>query len=317
MKPKNCLIFGASGQIGRNLIRKLTKNNYKVTAVTRNLHRRGYILKTQANPGYIDLIESSIYDEKKIMPLIKNADVCINLVGILYEKGKGNTFENIHEKFPFFLAKLCQEYKVGQFIHLSALGIEQALDSYYAKSKFNGEKLIKENYKTATILRPSVVYSVDDNFTTNFMTILKRLPIFPLFYKGETKFTPIHCSDLTEIIFQIIHQNINSKIIECIGPEVITLKEILRRLLFIIGKKNFLIPIPLLIAKFTCTLFELLPKPLITKDQLLLLKYDNVASGKYKTNFDLNLSSYADFNIEVSKYAFMWKEQGQFAKKKN
>ena len=149
------------------------------------------------------------------------------------------------------------------------------------------------------------------------MTILKRLPIFPLYYKGETKFTPIHCSDLTEIIYQIINQNINSKIIECIGPEVVTLKEILQRLSFIIGKKNFLIPVPLLIAKITCTLFELLPKPLITKDQLLLLKYDNIVSGKYKTNFELNLPSYADFNIEVEKYAFMWKEQGQFSKKNN
>ena len=134
MKPKNCLIFGASGQIGRNLIRKLTKNNYKVTAVTRNLHQKGYLLKTQANPGYIDIVENSIFDEKNLRELVKNADICINLIGILFEKGKNNTFENIHEKFPIFLASLCKEYNLEQFIHLSALGIEQAINSKYAQT---------------------------------------------------------------------------------------------------------------------------------------------------------------------------------------
>ena len=95
MKPKNCLIFGASGQIGRNLIRSLTKNNIKVTALTRNIHQKGYILKTQANPGYLEIVEGSIFDYELIKKLLSNADLCVNLVGILFEKGK-NTFTNIH-----------------------------------------------------------------------------------------------------------------------------------------------------------------------------------------------------------------------------
>ena len=98
MKPKNILVFGATGQIGRNLIRKLTKKNYKVTAVTRNIHQKGYILKTQANPGYIDIIEASIFDQNKIKELVSKCDVCVNLIGILYEKRK-NTFNNIHKFF--------------------------------------------------------------------------------------------------------------------------------------------------------------------------------------------------------------------------
>ena len=182
MKPKNCLIFGASGLIGRHLIRKLTKNNFKVTAVTRNIHQKGYLLKTQGNPGYIDIIESGIFDENKIRSLVKNADVCINLVGILYQKGKINSFENIHEKFPNFLSDICREYNVKQFIHLSALGIENAKDSLYARSKLKGEISIRNNFREANILKPSVVYSVDDNFTTSFMTILSLFPIFPLYY---------------------------------------------------------------------------------------------------------------------------------------
>ena len=317
MKPKNCLIFGASGQIGRNLIRKLTKNNYKVTAVTRNLHQKAYVLKTQGPIGYVDIVECNIFEEDKLRDLVKGADICINLIGILFEKGKANTFENIHEKFPTFLSNLCNEYNVEFFIHLSALGIEQATDSLYARSKLNGEESIKKNFKAATILKPSVVYSVDDNFTTKFMTILNMLPIFPLYYNGETKFRPIYCSDLTEIIYQVINQNLKSITIECVGPQEITLKEILRKLLKLIGKKRLLIPLPLPLARLMCFFTEFLPKPLITKDQLRLLRYSNVPSKKYKTNFDLNFPTYANFDLEIEKYCHMWKEAGQFSQIKH
>ena len=117
MKDKNCLIFGGSGQIGRNLIRKLAKNNYKLTVVTRNLHQKGYIIKTQANAGYINIVESNIFDESKIRKLFENIEICINLTGILYEKKGGNTFNNIHNIFPTLLAKLCKEYNLKQFVH--------------------------------------------------------------------------------------------------------------------------------------------------------------------------------------------------------
>ena len=227
MKAKNCLIFGGSGQIGRSLIRKLTKNNYIVTVVTRNIHQKSYIIKTQANAGYINIVEAKIFDEKKIRSLFKEADICINLIGILFEQKRGNTFKNIHSVFPSLLAKLCKEYKLKNFIHLSALGINDAIDSEYAKSKLEGEGNILKNFPLATILRPSVVYSVDDNFTTNFMTLLSRLPVFPIYYNGETKFAPIHCSDLTDIIYHVISKNIYSKIIECIGPEIISFKKLI------------------------------------------------------------------------------------------
>ena len=316
MKVKNCLIFGGSGQIGRHLIRKLTKNNYKVTVVTRNLHQKGYVIKTQANAGYIDIVEANIFDEKKIRKLFSQTDICINLIGILYESGKGNTFKNIHSIFPSILAKLCKEYKVQQFIHLSALGINNAIDSEYAKSKLEGEVNIQKNFPLATILRPSVVYSVDDNFTTNFMTLLSRLPAFPLYYNGDTKFTPIHCSDLTDIIFYVISQNIRSKIIECVGPETISLKEILKKLLRLINKNRILIPLPLFIAKISANLFQLFPKPLLTVDQLKLLKYDNIPSKKYQTNSDIGFPCKRIFEEEVEKYCYMWREGGKFSTKK-
>ncbi len=319
MKPKNCLIFGGSGQIGRHLIRKLTKNNLKVTVVTRNIHQKSYKIKTQANAGYIEIVESNIFDEAKIRKLFENTEICINLIGILYEKKGINSFKNIHAVFPSLIAKLCKEYGLKQFIHLSALGINEAIDSKYAKSKLEGEKNIIDNFPLTTILRPSVVYSVDDNFTTNFMTLLNRLPIFPLYYSGKTKFVPIHCSDLTDIIYHVITNNINSNILECIGPEVISLKQIIEKLLNLIEKKRILFPMPLPIAKISAKLFQLFPTPLLTEDQLRLLQYNNISSGKYKTNFDIGMPSLRFFDQEVKKYCYMWKDGGQYstAKYKN
>ena len=315
MKEKNCLIFGGSGQIGRNLIRKLTKNNYRVTVVTRNIHQKSYLIKTQANAGYIDIVEANIFNENKIRKLFEKSNICINLIGILYENRKGNTFRNIHSLFPSILAKLCKEYNLENFVHISALGINDAEDSNYAKSKLEGEKNILKNFPSTTILRPSLVYSVDDNFTTNFMTLLSRLPIFPLYYSGKTKFVPIHCSDLTDIVYHAIEKNIDSNIIECVGPETLTFKEIIEKLLSLIEKKRILIPLPFFLANISAGFFQLFPKPLLTQDQLKLLKYDNIPSGKYKTNFEINLPAKRFFANEVEKYCYMWREGGQFSTK--
>ena len=259
MKEKNCLIFGGSGQIGRHLIRKLTKNNYRVTIVTRNIHQKSHIIKTQGNAGYINIVEASIFDASKIRKLFENSDICINLVGILFEK-KNSTFENIHSIFPSILAKLCKEYNLKHFIHLSALGINEAIDSKYAKSKLEGESNIFKNFPLATVLRPSVVYSSDDNFTTNFMTLLNRLPFFPLYYSGRTKFMPIHCSDLTDIIYDIISKGTYPNIVECIGPETFSFKEILENLLKLIDKKRILLPLPIIFAKLSAKILQLFPR---------------------------------------------------------
>jgi NADH dehydrogenase len=316
MKEKNCLIFGGSGQIGRHLIRKLTKNNYKVTVVTRNIHQKGYVIKTQANAGYVNIVESNIFNEKMLRKLFENAGICINLVGILYEKDKKNSFKNIHTIFPLLISKLSKEYNLKHLIHLSSLGINEAVDSQYAISKLDGEKNILDNFSLSTILRPSIVYSVDDNFTTSFMTLLNRLPVFPLYYSGKTKFMPIHCSELTDVIFHIVSKGIYSNIIECVGPETLSLKEIIEKLLKSIDKKRILFPLPLPIAKMSAKVLQLLPSPLLTEDQLRLLKYDNIQSGKYKTNFDIGVPSKKFFENELIKYSYMWKEGGEYTKEK-
>tara|TARA_S200000501_G_scaffold169347_1_gene159487 strand:+ start:16 stop:978 length:963 start_codon:yes stop_codon:yes gene_type:complete len=308
------LIFGASGQIGKSLIRKFTKNNYRVIAVTRSIHRKGYQIKTQSNYGYLELEEINSFNEENVSKLMQRCSVCINLIGILFEK-KEDDFKLMHSDLPSLLSHLALKASIDQFIHLSALGIESATDSKYASSKLNGEKKIRQNFPRSVILKPSIVYSVDDNFTTNFMSLLSKLPIMPLYYQGKTKFTPIHVSDLANIIFEIVRKNIIGETIECVGPEVFTFKEILQKILKSINKKRLLFPLPLVLAKFNARLFEIMPKPLLTTDQLKLLKYDNVVSNKYKTNFDIKLDAKKKFDNEIKQYSFNWTSGGQFSKK--
>ena len=148
------------------------------------------------------------------------------------------------------------------------------------------------------------------------MTLLSRLPVFPIYYGGNTRFAPIACSDLTDTIHHVISNNIYSKIIECVGPEIITFKEILQRLLNLIDKKRILLPFPLSLAQLSARFFELMPKPLLTRDQLRLLAYSNIATGKYKTNSDIGMPSKRYFNDEVKKYCYMWREGGQFSTEK-
>ena len=313
MVKKKILIFGATGQIGRHLIRKLTKNNYKVICQTRNLHK-AIFLKTSGSIGYIDIKETKIFDYEKVSELVDNSDIVINLVGILFESGKINTFEKIHTLFPKFLSEICNK-KNKHLIHISSLGVENASDSKYAASKAEGENKIFENLPSATILKPSIVYSVNDSFTTRFMSLLNFFPIFPLYYGGKTKFAPIHASDLTDIIFHVIENNIRGKKIETVGPKVLTFLEILNILSKCINKKRVFLPLPLFLAKFSAKILEKMPNPLLTVDQLNLLKYDNISSENNMNNFDLGSPSKINFEEGVMKYAYNWREGGQFSVK--
>ena len=316
MKPKEILVFGATGQIGRHLIRKLTKNNYKVVAVTRNIHQKGYFLKMSANSGYLEIVELKKFDLEKIRSLMKTSSVCINLIGILFEKGH-NSFKKIHTDVPNLLSLIAKEEKIDQFIHVSALGIDNAKDSKYAISKVEGENSVKENFKSSVILKPSIVYSVDDNFTTQFFRLLNLLPFMPLYYEGKTKFMPIHVSDMAEIIFKIIEKKITEQTIECVGPEILSFKEIILKMLNSIDKKRFLFPMPFIFAKISTKIFELMPTPVITTDQLKLLKYDNVITEKNKTNLEIGIRADRKFYDEIEKYSYNWKSGGLYSKNKN
>ena len=221
----------------------------------------------------------------------------------------------IHSDLPSLLSKVAADKSLDQFIHLSALGIESATDSVYATSKLSGENKVRQNFSKSVILKPSIVYSVDDNFTTNFMSLLSLLPVMPLYYEGKTKFMPIHVSDLANIIFEIVQKKITGETIECVGPEIFSFKQLILKILESIKKKRLLFSLPLPLAKINARLFQLMPRPLLTIDQLKLLKYDNVTSKKYKNNFDFKMNANKKFEDEINRYSFNWRSGGQFSKK--
>ena len=315
MIKKKILIFGASGQIGRHLIRKLTKNYYKAICHTRNSHR-SIFLKTLGSIGYIDIVESSIFDENKISKLIDEADICVNLIGILFEKNKYNTFSRIHSDFPSFISKLCHN-KNKSLVHLSALALNENMNSIYAKTKISGENKIKENMNNYIIIKPSVVFSVNDNFTTRFMSLLNILPFFPVYYGGKTKFTPIHASDLADFIYFVISREMYKKEFEAIGPDILDFNEIIKILLKSINKKRILLNFPHSLGKLSARILQLFPNPLLTIDQLELLKYDSVKTENGVSNFDIGFKSTISFEEGVKKYAYNWRDGGQYSIKKD
>ena len=159
---KVACIFGASGFIGRHLIRRLTKKDFRIIAATRSPYLHGY-LKPLGNPGQIDLEKVNLFDEERLRILVKSSDVVINLVGILYETKK-QKFEDIHAKFPDLLSKLCSELNIKKLVHISALGINETVSSQYMQSKLKGEKNIINNFNRSVILRPSVIFGPEDKF---------------------------------------------------------------------------------------------------------------------------------------------------------
>ena len=146
------------------------------------------------------------------------------------------------------------------------------------------------------------------------LCLYRILPIMPLYFNGKTKFAPIHVTDLVDIIQSLIERENNNLTLECVGPDILTFKEILQKLLNAISKKRILLPLPLPIAKLSAKILQLFPKPLLTEDQLNLLKYDNCSSGIYMTNYDLGFQTNRKFDIEIEKYSYNWRSGGQFAK---
>ena len=182
-------IFGAGGFIGKHLMRELTKLDYRIKVATRSPYLKGY-LKTQGNPGQIELFETNIFDLDSIKEVLNNCNFVINLVGILYETRK-QKFDAVHSYFPDLLSKACSELGIEKLIHVSALGIKEKHPSKYMQSKLEGENKIRENFSGSKILRPSVIFGQEDKFFNTFAQIAQFSPMLPLIGGGKTKFAPI------------------------------------------------------------------------------------------------------------------------------
>ena len=303
-------IFGAGGFIGKHLMRQLTKLDYRVKVATRNPYLKGY-LKPLGNPGQIELFKTNIFNPNDVKQVLRNCDLAINLVGILYETRK-QKFNQIHSQFPYLLSNLCNELEIKKLIHISALGVKERHTSQYIQSKLIGEKNIQDTFKPSVILRPSVVFGPEDKFFNTFASIAQFSPVLPLIGGGKTKFAPIYVGDVAKSIVKALElNNSKPKIYELGGPENYSFKELMEILLTEIKKKRFLIPLPFSMAKFQSYFLQIMPNPLLTPDQVEMLKYNNIVSGDYPTLKDLGISGTSIQSI-LPKYIYRFRAGGQF-----
>ena len=312
MKNQICTILGGGGFIGRYLVRNLTKKNYRCIISTRKAFQKGH-LKTQATPGAIELVDWNPNNFSELKEAIKNSDIVINLIGILYETRK-QKFYNIHTIIPEAVAKICSESEVKKFIHVSAIGANENSKSLYQKSKYQGEVKALNNFKNSVIIRPSVVCGTEDNFTNLFskLSILPVIPIVGINYK----FQPILVNDVADAIVQAIEMKGNEgKIYEIGGPKVISFGNMVKSILKTINKKRFVLPMPMPIAKIQSTITDLLPfPPILTKDQCeILSEADNIVSNNHLTLKDLDINP-SDVEEAMKKWLWRYKDGGQFAK---
>ncbi len=313
MKNHICTILGGGGFIGRYLVRNLTKKNYRCIISTRKAFQKGY-LKTQATPGAIELVDWNPNNFSELKESIKNSDIVINLIGILYETRK-QKFYNIHSNIPEAIAKICAESNVKKFIHVSAIGANENSKSLYQKSKYLGEVKALKNFKNTVVIRPSVVCGTEDNFT-NLFSKLSFLPIIPI-VGINYKFQPILVNDVADAIVQAIEIKGNEgRIYEIGGPKVISFGDMVKSILETIKKKRFVVPMPMPIAKFQSSITDLLPfPPILTKDQCeILSEADNVVSNNCQTIKDLNIKP-KSVEEEMKKWLWRFREGGQFFKK--
>jgi len=312
MKNQICTILGGGGFIGRYLVRNLTKKNYRCIISTRKAFQKGY-LKTQATPGAIELVDWNPNNFSELKEAIKNSDIVINLIGILYETRK-QKFYNIHANIPDAVAKICSESDVKKFIHVSAIGASENSRSLYQKSKFQGEVKAINNFKNTVIIRPSVVCGTEDNFT-NLFSKLSILPIIPI-VGINYKFQPILVNDVADAIVRAIEIKGNEgKIYEIGGPKVISFGDMVKSILKTINKKRFVISMPMQLAKIQSTITDLLPiPPILTKDQCeILSEADNIVSSNNLKLKDLDINP-SDVEEEMKKWLWRYKDGGQFAK---
>ena len=303
-------IFGAGGFLGKYLMRQLTKLDYRIKVATRNPYLKGY-LKPLGNPGQIELFKTDIFNPESVKEVLKDCDIAINLVGILYETRK-QKFMQVHAKFPQLLSNLCNENGIKNLVHVSALGVKENHASKYMQSKLEGEKNIQNIFKSSIILRPSLVFGAEDKFFNTFASISQFSPFIPLIGGGKIKFSPIYVDDVAKAIVAVLKIN-NSvpKIYELGGPENYSFKELMEILLQNIKKKRFLLPIPFGLAKFQSYFFQMLPNPILTPDQVEMLKHNCIVTGKYHTLEDLGISGKTIENV-LPKYIYRFRTGGQF-----
>ena len=277
-------VFGGSGFLGKVLVEKLARTGAMIKVISTH-PKQSIQLNTSGNyPGQVNCVYGDITQQESVEDALKGCTHAINLVGILHAPN-ANIFKKVHTDGASNIAKASKKVGIKSLVHISALGVDHSLNSIYAKSKLNGEKAVLKYFPDATILRPSVIFGSHDSFLNRFADMTKYSPFLPLIGGGKTKFQPVYVNDVAEAILRCLQSNSSKgRIFELGGDKVYSFKEIMEFILSTLKKERLLVTIPFSIAYLQAIVLEQLPNPLLTRDQVKLLKSDNIVRDK-ENNF--------------------------------
>lgn len=307
-------IFGGSGFIGKYVVRALVKEGWRVRVAMRRPHT-GLDLKVTGNVGQVQLVQANLRFPLSVQRAVDGSDAVVNLVALLSESGK-QTFEALHVTGAETLAKACAEAGIKNLVHISALGADLDSASEYARTKAEGENLIRASIASADILRPSIVFGPEDNFFNQFAAMTSFAPALPLIGGGGTKFQPIYAGDVAEAVATCLRRGTHGETYALGGPQTYTFKELLEFVLKTIDRKRFLVPVPWFAANamgFAGELSGAIPfvTPFLTRDQVTLLKTDNIIPDEMKSAEDLAIEL-ETIEAIVPGYLARYRHHGQF-----
>jgi len=288
MEIREVTVFGAAGFVGRNVVRQLAENGIRVRAACRDPEAAAF-LKTMGAVGQISLPQANLRFPASIEAAVDGVDAVINLTGILYQRG-AQSFEAVHVRGAAAIAEAAKKAGAKRLIQMSALGADANSSAKYARSKAAGEAAVEAAFPGATILRPSVIFGAEDNFFNLFASLARFTPALPLIGGGQTKFQPVYVGDVAAAIDHILADpNTVGQVFELGGPRQMSFEEVLRYITEQTGRKRFFFPWPFALTKIDAFFLQLMPKPLLTMDQVELLKSDNVIDGNAPGLDDLGI----------------------------
>lgn len=309
-------IFGGSGFIGTQLTQELARSGHRVRVAVRRPDLAGHV-RMFGFPGQIQPVQANLRYPESVARAVEGTDIVINLVGILFEKGK-QRFEAVQTQGAKVVAQAARAAGAERLVHMSALGASETSPSAYARSKARGEIEVLEAFPDAVIMRPSLVFGPDDGFFNLFGMLARMAPVMPLI-GGDTKFQPVYVADVAQA-FALAAQGAvkGGKIYELGGPDVETMRQLMERVLCETRRKRPLFPVPFGLAKLKASVLALLPKPLLTPDQVIQLGIDNVVSPeavRQKRTFAAFGITPTGMDVVLPTYMWRFRKHGEFDRK--
>ncbi len=306
-------VFGGSGFLGRHVVRALAKRRFRIRVAVRRPDLAGH-LQPLGTVGQIHAVQANLRFPDSVEAAVRDAAVVINLVGILFERGR-QRFAAVHSEGAETIAQAASDFG-ARLIHVSAIGADENSSSLYARSKAEGERRVLAAKPTATIMRPSVVFGPEDDFFNRFAALARIAPVLPLIGGGHTRFQPVFVGDVASAIAQAAEGNVRpGTIFELGGPEVRTFRELMEYVLATIERDRLLLPVPFALAKLQAGFLQFLPNPPLTPDQVELLRSDNIVSDEAKrrghTLEGLHIDPTA-IEAVVPSYLWRFRRRGQF-----